>query len=421
MRPGTTILRLLALVCLLLPAVTAAAPTAEPDAEQAAKPTRSSKLRWYVVPSVGFNTDDGLGFGVRGEVQKPDPEVTPYSVGLVLDAFVTLRGFHHHRFSADLVGLGPKRTLRLTINVAYRQWQNDGYWGIGNGTTLERAFVGSFDREDDRRRRYRYFLQQPFGSVSLRFGHGRAVGGFVNLRVQYTRVRAYEGSLLAEHRPPGMESGFEAELAGGFIIDTREPEPAPTRGVFAELSLRASPDLSGHGTTYVAPFASLRSFHSVAPDRVVLAWRVMGEWLLGNPAFYEMARWGGATPVLGFGGFETLRGASFGRWRAPGRAIANVELRLDVIRHRLFKQSIAWQLVPHADLGVVWGAGELATAHSPDVPLHPSTGLGLHILFAEAFLGRLDVSVGPDRVTEPDGSITPRPYLGFYFGFGQTF
>jgi len=389
--------------------------------ERATEASTERPIRWYLVPSVGFNTDDGLGFGARGELQRLDPEILPYRLGLVLDAFVTLRGFHHHRLSVDVVGLGRRQALRLTVNLAYRQWQNDGYWGIGNGTALEREFVGTFDRKDDRRRRYRYFLVQPFANLTARFGHGRAVGGFATLRLQYTRVQVYEGSLLAEHRPPGLDGGFEVELAGGLVVDTRQPEPAPTRGVLLELSLRLSPDLAGHGTAYVAPFASVRAFHELAPDRLVLAWRLMAEWLLGNPAFYEMTRWGGATPILGFGGFETLRGAPFGRWRAPGRAIANAELRIDVVRHRLLQQPVRWQLVPHADVGVVWGAGELATAPAPRFPLHPSAGVGVHVLFAEAFLGRLDLALGPDLVVEPDGDTTHRPYFGLYFGFGQTF
>ena len=166
----------------------------------------------------------------------------------------------------------------------------------------------------------------------------------------------------------------------------------------------------------------MRHFVSVVPDgRFVLAYRVMAEWLFGDVPFYELTRWGGSVPILGFGGWETLRGIPFGRYRAPGRAIANVEWRIEVLRHAFFRSELRWQVVPFVDLGAVWGAGEAATADAPEVPLHPAVGLGIHPVLAGSFMGRMDVAFAPERVRDDDGTVREEFGWGFYLSFDQMF
>jgi hemolysin activation/secretion protein len=147
----------------------------------------------------------------------------------------------------------------------------------------------------------------------------------------------------------------------------------------------------------------------------------MAEWLFGDVPFYEMTRWGGSVPILGFGGWETLRGIPFGRYRAPGRAIANVEWRIEVLRHAFFRSELRWQVVPFVDLGAVWGAGEAATADAPEVPLHPAVGLGIHPVLAGSFMGRMDVAFAPERVRDDDGTVREEFGWGFYLSFDQMF
>jgi hypothetical protein len=453
----------LALALLLLAVSPAAGQEASPDEAKAAQvtdgePAKRKPIRVMVLPNAAFDTDDGFGFGLRAELQKLAPGYEPYQAGFVLHAYMSLRGFHHHRFYVDLPGLGPRHRTRVWIRLAFRQWMNDGYWGVGNGTFRERAFVGSFDKEDPARTRYRYWLMQPYGWFGVRHDLGDSPFAlYGSLTLQWTRVSTYAGSVLEEQRPRGMDGGFTAQLLGGFLVDTRSPEIAPDRGFLAEVSARFAPDFPGSAGAYGGPFVSIRGYVGLGgcgapwpgyvtraaqrrkeklagkgkdfplPEdpfpgcRAVLAMRAMGEWLVGDVPFFEMTRWGGAMPILGFGGYETLRGAPFGRWRAPGRAIGNVELRIDVVRHRLFREPLRWQLVPFADVGVVWGAGEHATAPAPDFPLHPAVGLGVHLVWAEAFVARVDLAVGPDPIREADGSLTQAPNVGFYLMFDQTY
>lgn len=404
-----------------------ATPEATPEGSPSPKP--KPPVRGYLVPNVGFDTDDGLGFGARFELQHKPDGYTPYKFGLVVHGYATLRGYHHHRLYFDFPGIGPKGGLRLTLKIAYRQWLNDGYWGIGNGAAREGAYIGDFDKDDPRRKRYRYNLIQPFLHLGLRQRIKGPWSAFVNLRVQYTDVRTYEGSLLAAEQPVGMGGGLEVELGGGLLLDTRDNEAAPNRGTYSEIAVRVSPDLVGVGVAYVAPFLSLRGYHTLVPGdlgrrwtgRIVFAHRLMAEWLLGNPPFYEMTRWGGSVPLLGFGGYETLRGAPFGRYRAPGRAILNAELRFDVLQFKLFKQPFRVQIAPFIDVGAVFGAGEQRSAPAPAVPIHPSPGVGLHVVYAESFAGRIDFAVSPDPVRQADGRVVDEPWWGLYLMFDQCF
>ncbi len=381
---------------------------------------KKSPNRWYAVPNVGFDTDDGLGFGARGELAVTAPGHDPYKMAFVLHIFATLRGYHHHRFRFDRTGLGPGGRLRVTTHVAWRQWLNDGYWGIGNGTTRERAYTESFGEDDVRRKRYRYTLFQPFIHVTLRARMTSRWSLFAAVNAKYSIIETYEGSLLAEHQPYGMDGGMTILLSGGFIYDSRQPEVDPKSGVFAEVSGRTAGPLPGGAGAFGGVFASLRGYWSVAPW-CVLAGRVMGEMLFGQIPFYEMVHWGGSVPVMGFGGFETIRGISFGRWHAPGKAIVNAEARFYVLSHTIFKRPMVWQIALLADAGIVWGAGDDATAGAAELPLHPAGGLGIRVIFEETFVGRIDAGVGVDPVTEEDGSITHEPTFGIYFMFDHAF
>ena len=404
-------MRLLSLPLLVL--LLGAAPA--PEVETPEKP-----IKWMILPLAAFDTDDGLGFGLRWELQKLAEGHDPYEAAFVVHGYATLWGYHHHRFNVDFPDMGPRRRLRFSGWFAFRAWLNDGYWGIGNGTTRQREYVEEMEGDDPRRKRYRYSLIQPFAHLTLRVDLGHSFEGFGALMIQWSDVEPYETSLLAEHQPIGYEGGLTTQFYAGLSLDTREPERMPDHGIFAEVSGRIAPALPTSPGAYYGLFTSVRTYGTLAP-RLVLAVRVMAECLWGDVPFYEMVRWGGSIPILGFGGWETLRAVPFGRWRAPHRAVANMELRIDFLRFRLFKETMRLQAVPFADVGTVWGAGETATALPPEVPFHPAVGAGLHLMWADAFVGRIDLAFAPDIVLEPDGSITQETGVGFYLVFDNTF
>ncbi len=372
-------------------------------------------IRWSAIPNASYDSDDGFGLGARGQVDWLNVDYAPYRASAVVHLFVTTNGYHHHRMKFDLVGLGPQHRSRIYGHVAYRAWLNDGYWGIGNDTALDPRSLGDLDRDDPDRRYNRYRLVQPFAHLTWR----REVAGpwavYGGAEGRYSVVEAYSGSLLAAEAPPGVAGGPAVQLGGGVLYDTRDPEISPEKGVYVEVSGRvvAMPD-----TAFGGPMAVVRGW--VQPvSRVVLAGRVMGEYLAGEVPFYEMVHWGGFVPTAGFGGADTIRGVPYGRWRAPGKVVGNAEVRIDVFRHRLAGEELRWQLVPYGDVGFVFGDG---TKAEPAVPrLHPAVGLGVRPIWGETLVGRLDVGVGWDRVDLGAGVYEQRLSWGFYLVFDHLF
>jgi len=360
---------------------------------------------WYIVPNLAYDSDDGLGFGARFEHARLDPELAPYRQAWVVHLFSSLRGYHHHRIRYDRLGLGPDGSVRLTAHLAWRQWSNDGYWGIGNDTVRE---------EDAGPDRYRYSLIQPFAHLALRrpFGEG-GLYGYLALNPKLSLVQSEPGSLLAEERPYGTEGGFLPQLLVGVQHDTRSPELSPHRGHLLEAGGRLAPWGTGQAGGFSGLLLSARGFHELGHERLVLAGRLMGEVLWGDVPFYEMVHWGGYTPVQGVGGFETLRGLAFGRFRAPGKAIANTELRIRALDGAIKQTRLGLELAPFIDVGTVF------LADDPGL-LHPAAGLGTRLVMDETFVGRLDLGWGLDPVQRGE-EVVQEATLGVYVVFDHPF
>lgn len=394
-----------------------------PPAEAARTPaedpsTREGSWRWSALPNISYDTDDGFGLGARGQFDHRVPGYDPYRSSFVVHVFASTTGYQHHRFRLDLVGLGREHTLRLTGHFAYRAWLNDGYWGIGNGTVRDTLYEGPYDPLEPAKKHYHYTLIQPFSHLTLRANLGGPWVGYAALEGRYSAVRTYAGSLLEAQHPYGVDGGPAVQASGGMLYDTRAPEVTPTHGVLLEGGARVVEGFDG--APFGGPFLSARAYTTLFPG-AVFATRWMGEYLAGDVPFYEMVHWGGFVPIAGFGGADTLRGIPFGRWRAPGKTVLNTELRLDTVRHPLLGEEMRWQILPLADVGAVFGAGEDATEPSPAMPLHPTVGLGLRGIWATTLVGRADFAFGWDRVREPDGFIHSTRDIGFYLAFDHTF
>ncbi|MSP54921.1 MAG: hypothetical protein EXR69_04850 [Myxococcales bacterium] len=416
---------------------------AAPSAADPNKPT------WSLFPVAGVDSDDGLGFGVRGQMDIHRAGVEPYKSSFVVHLFVTTEGYHHDRFKFDLLGLGEQGKLRLMGHFAFRAWLNDGYWGLGNGTPHDGAYDDR-SAEDPLHKFYRYQLIQPFAHLTLR-GEVKQLGRgdlsvYGSWEGRYSFIHAYSGSLLEQDQPYGVAGGLAGQLAVGALWDSRSPEITPDRGALLEASGRliamGSPDggPSGAGaagglspSAFGGPMLSVRGYVPLTtPGAHGVTWagRAMGEWLVGPVPFYEMVHWGGFEPIAGVGGADTLRGDSFGRWHGPGKAVVQNELRIDVVEHPFLRRPLRWQLVPFGDAGAVWGVdlaeagvvGDSSVA-APVFPVHPSGGLGVRAIWATTLVGRFDVAVAQDIVPNSSraGGVGYGPSVGFYLAFDHTY
>jgi hypothetical protein len=378
------------------------------------------KHDWFVTPIVAYTTDDGLGFGARVELAVREPGYQPHRVAYMLQGYASLKEYHFHRFRYDRIDRMDRWRLRITASGVYRQWGNDGYWGIGNATVREREYLGDFEPGDPLGRRYAYRLIQPFLQLTLRAEHVSSWALTGTLNGKWSRIDTYARSLLEAERPYGIDGGASVLLSAGVLYDSRHPEANPERGHFFEVSgFGALPNHWGPGG-FGGLFACLRSYKRLT-SFLVLAWRVMTEMMVGEVPFFEMVYWHGSVPIAGFGGYETIRGIPFGRWRAPSKAVGNLELRFGLVEHTLFGRSVEWQFSLFGDGGLVWGARSETQSPGPQFPLHLAAGLGVRVIYAGSFVIRLDAALGDDPILESTGEVSHDLSSGIYLVFDQSF
>lgn len=378
----------------------------------------TAKVSGYVLPSAAVDTDDGFGAGARAALAWQQEGYAPYKFALQASTYFATSGYMNHRFRFDRTGIGVQKRWRITLHVAYRRWLYDRYYGIGNLTLRTPGAAQATERSDPAYLSERYRLDQPGGQVTIRYEleQGSPWEVFLSQGLRYSLVQLYDDSLLEAQQPYGVQGGGVLQVGVGVLHDTRDPEIAPKRGHFYELSLRAAPAIDAEAGGFGGGLASARWYASPHP-KLTIAHRTMVEHLLGRVPFYEMVHWGGSEPIAGFGGGNTLRGVPFGRWRGPGKAVAQTELRWTFLEHGLLGDPFGWELAPWADVGSAFGAGSDAQPLPEGVelfPVHPGFGGALRVVYDKTFVGRIDSGVGLDPVLQSDGTIDQRWNWGFY-------
>ena len=378
----------------------------------------TAKLSGYAMPSAAVDTDDGFGAGARAALAWQQRGYQPYKFAFQASVYFATSGYMNHRFRFDRTGIGAHKRWRVTVHLAFRRWLYARYYGMGNLTLRSPEAVQATDRSDPAYLSERYRLHQSMGQVTIRYqlGDDSPWEIFVAEGLHYSVIDTYEGSLLEAQEPYGLQGGGVLQLGAGLLHDTRSPEIAPKRGHYHELSARVAPAIDAEAGGFGGGLVSFRWYASPRP-RLTVAHRSMAEYLLGTVPFYEMVQWGGSAPISGFGGGNTLRGVPFGRWRGPGKAVAQTELRWTVLEHPLMGAPFAWELTPWVDVGAAFGAGRAADPLPDDLalfPIHPGFGGALRVIYDNTFVGRVDSGVGLDPVLRADGSIDPRWNWGLY-------
>ncbi|MBR3449363.1 MAG: hypothetical protein IKH24_00815 [Bacteroidales bacterium] len=154
------------------------------------------------------------------------------------------------------------------------------------------------------------------------------------------------------------KGGIALELNAGLVFDTRDMEAAPNRGVWAEAYLNGNV----LNSPYIKACMYFRHYidipiHIPAGDPVFayrLAWQ---QTIVGETPFYMIQN----VPLLvqrnmiseGFGSSNTIRGLRENRVLAEGLAWANTELRVKLVKFKLFKQYFYIAVNPFFDAGVI--------------------------------------------------------------------
>lgn len=277
-------------------------------------------------------------------------------------------------------------------------------------------------------------------------GHWRWSGGIGFYNYDTGRVKAKKiedkKTLYDIYRKYGIIRDDELgnrthlELRGGIVYDTRDNEPDPTRGIYADLLVYGSPDIFGRrGYDYLKAGVAFRHYVPIIPNRLTLAYRICWQGLIaGNQPFYVLQNYATIFPkqinsdILG--GMISLRGILYNRVVGNSMAWGNAELRLRLFDFRLIGQEWYVSTNPFFDAGIVtqpFRADDIKDVYdNPTTPederrslysgsperLHMSAGLGVKLVMNRNFILSGEYGIPFDR-RDGNGGL----YLGINYIF----
>jgi Omp85 superfamily domain len=388
------------------------------------------------LPLFNYDPNTGYGFGGRlyyyydGDREDPHFLYTPYLHRLIVQAFATTKGAQDHLLDYDApTFLGSLYRVRATFEYeAASAWP---YYGTGTRSLAPLSFPGApgvtygnasdYDAATQRlyanNQTYALYNLFSFKRPTLQLGLERLLLGgvlrpLVGLGFAYnsitdttgqtttavdangSQVQAVEAPTLlasdcAAGRIVGCGGGWDNVLRLALSLDTRDFEPDPNSGVYAELSSETALRPLGSQYQYERIMLSVRGFYSPVPRLADLVLAVRGLYEIqtsGTPFFSQV--W---LPFIddnheGLGGVRTLRGYRQDRFVGPIIALTNYEVRWTFTKFRALHQGFGLILVPFLDMGRVFDdVGQTSFAG-----WKRSQGMGFRVAWNEATIIMVD-------------------------------
>lgn len=407
---------------------TTASSRLSPAAQRGADTTPYTKKGWSITPIPALSYSSDLGFQLGAILDAywfGDGSTYPdYIHKITAEACYFTKGsgiyylFYDSRFLL--------RGLRVTASASYLPNTMMAFYGF-NG--YEAPYLpeknAGFYAVDRNLLRIMGDLQ---GTITGRLGWA-AGAGYFHYSTGRVGVSRYDGqtTLYDLYRKHGIiydgESGggSHLELRAGLVYDTRDNEPDPSHGMYADILLYGSPDIiNRRGQSYLKLAASFRHYVPVIRGRLVFAYRLCWQGTVaGNAPFYVQQNY--TTLFLKqinsdiLGGAISLRGILYNRVVGDAMAWANAEARLRLFGFRLLGQEWYITLNPFFDAGIVtrpFRHEELKAAGSDEtIPeeerrmiytgslegLHMSAGMGIKIVMNRNLVLSIEYGVPFDR------------------------
>jgi surface antigen Omp85-like protein len=393
------------------------APPSPPVATATPPPGRT--LEFNIVPIAGGDSDVGIGGGEVADLARLDPRYHPYRWKLTSEAFITfstLNGkvispYQDYSLLWTLPDLTSSRRLRLEMRAAFTDESTLKFYGIGNATPLPPPGVSTADTEYQRvhptlsiEARYRFYKRFYLLAGNVYTQNWLVVPPNGLLAQAQASPSAEIREIVGTFAPHGVEL-----LEGGIQYDSRDNETVTRRGQFHTAVIRVSPRV-GTALPYAYERLTLTArFYTTPVHNVTLLFRVVGDTLLGDPPFYELARFD-ETPAIG--GSKAVRGVPAQRYYGKVKLFGNLEVRSELLRFSVHHKRMVLGAALFADGGRSW------TQPGQSNPALDGTGLGLkyglggglRLQEGQTFIVRGDVAWSPDA----------RP-VGAYFAAGEVF
>jgi outer membrane protein assembly factor BamA len=288
----------------------------------------------------------GLHYGRYSPVgftERPEPNLA----WINLDAGASTQG--SYAFIVDAQAPAWWAGWRAGLTLGAVRVNRLGYYGLGNDTQYSRDSLPTAGA---------YFYKVSRTTQFARATVQRRVIGPLRIlagaSIDHSNFRALPGRSVFGNDlgtgvvDPGTIPFTDKVVRAGLVLDTRDNEIDPHRGIAAEA-------LFASGTGYTRTTTSARVF--VHPlRRLVLAGRLAAEGTGGNPplAALELMETS-ERPFVAVGGYRSLRAYYDGRFTGPGKLIGGLEARYAVL---LMPSLVEVKVVAFYDAGRVFAPGE---------------------------------------------------------------
>ncbi len=406
------------------------------------------------VPDISSDPVNGFGLGVEGEIffngKKTDPffEYTPYRKKLSVTLFYTTKQQREIKFTCDVPYIFNSK-WRLRMEAAYEVNPNLLYFGVDekslNGLAINGKSFSKFSDYNDALTEKRpgnasngeanvvtdmfyntYQKDEAIFNASMEHSYLdsklRLLGGY---ELAWININTFDNKNTSGSDVPngmsllqkdfnnnsilGYGSNIVSFLQVGIVYDTRDLEPDPSKGIFAEMTNEFSNQVFGSKFNFNKTFAQAKYYVPVLPKifkRLIFASRAGMGYTAGDAPFFEYQdQWSSEGSIEGLGGAHTIRGYKQSRFLGRVMNSANAELRWRFAQTTLLNQHLAFSAVPFVDAGGVANDFQNITSINN---YRFSEGLGTRIAWNVSTILRFDYAI-----SQEDNQ--------FFFNIGHTF
>lgn len=399
-------------------------------------------LNFGPLPAIAYDGDKGFEVGAILEIfDYGDGTVYPnYNSKWYFEASYYTEGSALFQIQYDNKTLIPGVRWSSSISASIDK-SNDFYGVNGYMNRFDFSTSRFFYRQD----RTRILANTDFSGYicpHLKWEIGYH-GNWYKISDLSTKVRDKKGyqdpTLFGQYVEMGLFTG-EGEAFGGFVssiraglmLDTRDKEGAPSKGVWAEAHITAAPKWLGTTHEHYRYSLTFRNYLPlVKHDILTFAYRINYEGTIGDYAPYyvlpHITVMGENCDKDGMGGYDTIRGLLRSRVMGLDMLSYNAELRWRFVEFKLINQN--WALALNAFSDGTWTTRAYKTRTSmgslqlfdKDRP-HITFGGGFRIIMNENFIIAVEYGLPVSWIVKSSNPIYRQDGDGaFYVNLGYLF
>lgn len=350
-----------------------------------------------VLPIAGGDTDHGFGVGAIGSVANFQGTAYPFRWRLEFAGFIAVKdSITNFSFIDGFAKLTVPDLLdgrlRLEIRPSFTRESSVRYFGRGNAVEIpaetdpDRDYFTRLHPKVQALSRWRLDRKSPWSLLAgLQYVFNKVT--FEDTSTVATDIGANDPYIDDVH------SLLRLEL--GVAYDSRDSEIVPSRGMFHSVTARVSPKLgSVFPYSYQQLNVQLRFYRTLTP-RNVLAFRAVGDAMLNNVPFYELARYDDTSAI---GGALAVRGVPGYSYYGKVKVFGNLELRTHIRQFKAWSRRFRFGVATFFDAGRLWSAltDERTDLDGNGLGLHYGLGGGIRLQQGRTFVIRADLAWSPD-------------------------